>query len=283
MKILAIGDFHGKFPAKLRKLAKEVDLIISVADYCPFNYRKLWFEHCYGRDVELWEVIGKKKVKELVLQDLATGEKILKSLNELGVPVISIVGNLDYGNLNDQYEKKNWTRKEGWKWYNQDFYSKMIKKYKNILRFDYSYALVEDLVFIGGFGHTSPGQVRSSAYKKHKAKLNKLFKQFGKKNRGGKAIFVFHNMPYKCKLDKISTMSPDGRKLRGYYGSKMTRRIIDKYQPVLAIGGHIHENFGKCKIGKTLVVNPGAAIDGRATIIDFDMDKAKIKSVKFVK
>jgi hypothetical protein len=33
MKILAIGDFHGKFPEKLRKLAKDVNLILSVRDF----------------------------------------------------------------------------------------------------------------------------------------------------------------------------------------------------------------------------------------------------------
>ena len=62
---------------------------------------------------------------------------------------------------------------------------------------------------------------------------------------------------------------------------------------ILAIGGHFHENQGKCKIGKTLVVNPGAAGEGKCVIIDFDEKKgavngipssrARIKSVKFVK
>lgn len=279
MKILAIGDFHGKFPVKLRKLAKGVDLVVSIGDYCPFSYRKLWFKHCYGKDVELWEVVGKKKVKELVAEDLAAGEKVLKVLNGLGVPVISVVGNLDNANLNDQYEESKWTRKNGWTWYEQDFFSKIIKKYKNIQRFDYKSVKVGDVTFIGGFGHTAPGNVRSKAYKKYRMILDKLFKRFGKKS----PLFVFHNMPYGCKLDKINVKNPDGRNVKGHYGSKLTRRIIDKYQPVLAIGGHIHENQGKCKIGKSLVINTGAAIDGKAAIIDFDEKKGKVKSVKFVK
>lgn len=43
MKILAIGDFHGKFPEKLKKkIGKEKpDLIVSIGDYIPFYYRKL--------------------------------------------------------------------------------------------------------------------------------------------------------------------------------------------------------------------------------------------------
>lgn len=33
MRILVIGDFHGKFPKKLKKEAKKVDLVVSVGDY----------------------------------------------------------------------------------------------------------------------------------------------------------------------------------------------------------------------------------------------------------
>ena len=45
----------------------------------------------------------------------------------------------------------------------------------------------------------------------------------------------------------------------------------------------MHENQGKVKIGKTLVVNGGAAADGECAIIDFDEGKGRVKSVKFVK
>jgi predicted phosphodiesterase len=37
MKILAIGDFHGKFPAKLKKEARKVDLILSTGDYAGID------------------------------------------------------------------------------------------------------------------------------------------------------------------------------------------------------------------------------------------------------
>ena len=63
MKILAIGDFHGKFPRKFEKLIKreKIDLVVSNGDFFPFIYRDLWFKHCYHTDVDLWEVIGRKK------------------------------------------------------------------------------------------------------------------------------------------------------------------------------------------------------------------------------
>jgi len=84
MKILIIGDFHGKFPAKLKKKAKKIDLVVSLGDFCPFSLRKEFFKYSYRKEnSELWEFIGKKKVKEKTLTDLKKGEKILKILNKL--------------------------------------------------------------------------------------------------------------------------------------------------------------------------------------------------------
>ena len=91
MKILLIGDFHGKFPEKLKREAKKVDLVVSVGDYCPFSLRKEFFKYTYRKqDKEMWKFIGKKKVKEKTLKDLKQGEKILKELNKLEVPVFTI-------------------------------------------------------------------------------------------------------------------------------------------------------------------------------------------------
>ena len=279
MKILAIGDFHGKFPVKLRKLVKKVDLIVSIGDYFSFTNRDLFFKYSYGTDKELWEVVGKKRVKAGILKDIRAGESILKKLNKVGVPVITVIGNIDYTRVHDVYDEEQVSWIKGWKWEAQDFFSPMVKKYKNVHRFDYAYAKFGGLNFIGAYGHTFPGNVKSKSYKKHRAILEKLFKKFGKED----VIFVAHNMPYDCKLDKIRDEDAPMEVLGKHYGSKLIRRVIDKHQPVLALGGHMHENQGKCKIGKTLVVNPGAAIDGKCAIIDFDVDKGRIKSVKFVK
>ena len=264
---------------KLKKLAKGVDLVVSVGDYCAFTDRKLFFEYCYHSDNELWEVIGKKRVKEGVLKDLKSGEAILKSLNRLKVPVLTVIGNLDYTRAHDVYDEEQATYKRTWKWELQDFFSKIIRKYKNIRRFDYDALSIKGLSFIGAYGHTFPGRVKSKAYKKHRAILDKLFKGFQKKP----VIFVGHNMPYDCRLDKIRNKNAPKSAQGKHFGSKLLRRIIDRHQPVLALGGHIHENQGKCKIGKTLIVNPGAAVDGRCAVVDFDEGKGKVKSVKFVK
>jgi len=287
MKILAIGDFHGKFPQKLRKRIKKEkpDLIVSIGDYFPFSQRKLFFKHSYGQPTELWEVIGKKKVKELIKKDLKKGEEVLKKLDKINFPVFSVVGNLDHTRIADCFDTKtiSWQKGKIWKWEVQNFFSPIIKKYKNIKRFDYKFVKFKNLIFIGGYGHTFPGHIKSKNYQGYRKKLDKLFKKFKKENKEKRVIFVFHNMPYNCKLDIIKEKEAHERIRGKHYGSKLTRRIIDKYKPVLGIGGHMHENQGKCKMGRTTVINTGAAYENKAVIIDFDEKKGRIKEIKFIK
>lgn len=299
MKLLVIGDFHGKFPKKFETLIKKekIDLVVSNGDYFPFGYRKLWFKHCYGTDLELWEVIGKKKYKELILKDLKEGERAIKKLNNLKVPVFTIYGNLDYTRKFADNQDFDFKRK--WKWDNQDFFKRILKKYKNIKRFDYKSITFKDYVFIGTYGSTNRGDPKSKAYKRNKKKMEKLFNKFKRENRQGRVIFVGHNVPFNTKLDKISERSfkfalksldketrksVQKRKSSRHYGSKMIRALISKYKPFLYLGGHMHESLGKDKIGKTVLINPGAAHEGRAAVVELDEGKkGKVKSVKFVK
>jgi Icc-related predicted phosphoesterase len=41
-------------------------------------------------------------------------------------------------------------------------------------------------------------------------------------------------------------------------GSTSVRAAINKYQPVLALHGHIHESRGIARLGKTVCINPGS-------------------------
>ncbi|MDO8508822.1 MAG: metallophosphoesterase [Nanoarchaeota archaeon] len=277
MRFLVIGDFHGDFPERLIKLIKKekIELVVSNGDYFPFHYRRLWFKYSYRKERELWEIIGKKKYKELVIKDLKMGERALKKLNDMGVPAITVVGNVDYSRGNDQYDFKN--SKRNWKWDDQDFFSKIILKYKNISRFDYSFFKFNDYTFIGASGGSSPGDVKSKAYRKSKRKLDELFIKFKKENKKGKVIFVSHNVPFNTRLDKITWKDAEKSVKGKHYGSKLVRRIIEKYQPVLAFGGHIHESWGKDRLGKTEIVNPGAIHEGKYAIVDINGKKRKIK------
>jgi len=280
MKICAIGDFHGKFPMKLyNRIKKEkVDLIVSLGDYLSFFYRKLWFKHCYGKDdIELWHVIGKKKFKELELKNVKSGERPLKMLSNIGFPVITITGNLDKTKWNDIWEHEK--KIKDWLWPYQDFFTPLINKFKNIKSFDFSYFKFGKLIFLGLPRSSYPGRVKSKEYRKQRKKMDKLFKRF----KNERIIFVSHNVPYNTKLDKITVEDADKKAKGKHYGSKLARRLINTYKPFLVLGGHIHEHQGKDKIGISLIVNPGAAVDGKAAIINLPKNKKEKIKVKFIK
>ena len=245
--------------------------MVSNGDFFPFVYRDLWFKHCYWTDVNLWAVIGRKKYVSLVNEDLKRGEQVIRKLDALGVPVITVVGNVDYISLNDSSDE----RPSKYDLRRRDLFDRILKKYLNIKRFDYSFVQFGDYVFIGAYGGSFPGHVKSKSFRRYRKKLDVLFRRFN----GRKILFVSHNVPYNTKLDKISMKAH--KAVRGkHYGSKLIRRVIDKWQPVLHIGGHIHEGRGMQKLGKTLCVNPGAAHEGKAAVINIKNGKIKVRFIK---
>jgi len=41
-------------------------------------------------------------------------------------------------------------------------------------------------------------------------------------------------------------------------GSSAVRTSLERYQPMLALHGHIHESRGEARLGRTLSINPGS-------------------------
>lgn len=82
------------------------------------------------------------------------------------------------------------------------------------------------------------------------------------------AIFNMHVPPYDCTLDDApkldwSTDPPTpitvaGVPMSAPAGSTAVRKVIEKYQPLLQLAGHIHESRGLVKLGRTTVINPGS-------------------------
>ena len=80
-----------------------------------------------------------------------------------------------------------------------------------------------------------------------------------------RAVFMIHVPPYDSGLDTAPLLDENlrptvsaGDVLRGPVGSTAVRRLIETYQPVVAVHGHIHESGGERKIGNTLCINPGS-------------------------
>lgn len=80
--------------------------------------------------------------------------------------------------------------------------------------------------------------------------LNNLMKSIGV----GRTILVTHAPPYNTNLDMISPTK--------HVGSRAVRKIIERYQPIVSLHGHIHESplisgSIRDRIGNTICVNPG--------------------------
>ena len=42
-----------------------------------------------------------------------------------------------------------------------------------------------------------------------------------------------------------------------HFGSIVVRSLVKRFHPLINVGGHIHEHFGKTRVGKTVCVNTG--------------------------
>jgi hypothetical protein len=77
------------------------------------------------------------------------------------------------------------------------------------------------------------------------------------------AIFSLHAPPYGSGLDEAPELTKDmrlayaGQSLIAV-GSKAVLQVIEKYQPLLGLHGHIHEGKGTRKIKRTLCINTGS-------------------------
>lgn len=283
MKILAIGDFHGKIPAILPKIIKKErpDLIVSQGDFCGNEqYNKLFFRYSYATDKELWEIIGKRKTKELEIQNLNAGLKVIKKLHSIGLPIIAVTGNWD-----PSKETEIGHAPSKWKFQNKDLLSLKIKKFRNLKIINNKASIFGNLAFVGYPRSTYPGKSGRRKnnmeikrdYKKHYEKLDKVFKKARQKNR--QIIFISHNCPYNTRLDLIRSRKAHELARGKHYGSFLARKMIEKYRPLLCICGHMHENQGMQKLGKTTVINPGPAFRGRYAIIEIDK-KANVRFKK---
>lgn len=65
-------------------------------------------------------------------------------------------------------------------------------------------------------------------------------------------------------------------------GSMATRKVIEKYQPLAGLHGHIHESRGLAKIGRTSCFNPGSEYtEGILRGLVLDVEDGKIKNYVF--
>ncbi|MDG6933478.1 MAG: metallophosphoesterase [Nitrososphaerota archaeon] len=79
-----------------------------------------------------------------------------------------------------------------------------------------------------------------------------------------RAIFTLHPPPYNTNLDlapALEDFKPKtvlGQMEFEHVGSRSVRKIIEEYQPLTSLHGHVHESKAMSKIGRTLCFNAGS-------------------------
>ena len=95
------------------------------------------------------------------------------------------------------------------------------------------------------------------------------------------AIFNFHVPPQGYALDLAPKLDENlvmAAEEKIHAGSTTVRKLIEKYQPLLDLHGHIHESRGAQKAGRTLLINPGSEYSEgilKGAVIIFHKGKVK--------
>lgn len=123
----------------------------------------------------------------------------------------------------------------------------------------------------------TPREMDEKSLEKH---LENLVSKLG---NASSSIFNFHPPPFNTHLDLAPKLTRDlrpvvvaGQVQYEHVGSKAVRKIIEKYQPLIGMHGHIHESGGMDKIGRTIIINPGSEYSEgvlKGFIVEVDREK----------
>ncbi len=280
MKFLLCGCFHGKVSKNFLQVIKkeDPDLIICTGDFGDGKFLRQWeFKHekeilkliLSGEDEKVKKLYNTNENLRYIKKDLETAKKVLNKLKVIKNKFYFTYGNHDGGIIRilKNFGKKNF---------------KFIPKGK-INFFGYN------LIFHGGYRGTSgkPYMINwKTAGKKHKNDVKErifeinyeLNKLFNKKQKN--IIFITHDPPYGTKLD-ILRNNLDSKNRYKHIGDDIYTKFDKKFQPLVHVCSHMHENQGYDKIGKTLVINSGALLENKFVLLELEKDK--IKKLKFYK
>lgn len=112
-------------------------------------------------------------------------------------------------------------------------------------------------------GWTNPTPWDTHREESDEALLTRIEAVIAQASNPSNAVFNLHAPPYGSGLDEAPELTKDmrpayaGRSLVPV-GSKSVLKVIEKYEPLLGLHGHIHEGKGTRKFKKTLCINPGS-------------------------
>jgi len=236
VKILVIGDPHGKLPKDLKGIVRKnkPDIIIVTGEIPPVPYNLFYPKYLLKKlKGEYDDTYSNKRYKIL-----------LDKLCSYKLPVIVFLGNAYVGD-------------------GRDYAINLIKNYKNTIFIQTGKVKIKNQNFVlfdmiwedWAYKWSKPFSHR----KKSKSRIR--LEKFDKLMKNTKdPILVSHAPPYGY-LDALNFPGIKKEMKGRHVGSKVVLRMIKKYKPKLVLCGHIHEGKGKVKIGKTKVINAGCRGD----------------------
>jgi Icc-related predicted phosphoesterase len=106
----------------------------------------------------------------------------------------------------------------------------------------------------------------------------------------GSAVLMTHVPPHGSAIDTVALLDDElrpvlsgGGVVEVPCGSTAVRHVIEEFQPVLSIHGHVHESPGQIRVGSTLCVNAGSEASVgilRACLIDIDATGVRTQRVE---
>jgi Icc-related predicted phosphoesterase len=261
MKFLIIGDLHDQTP---EIHFENFEAILSVGDICDTDYiREIQFEQIQKKMKDpsyqfspWYEIMGRRKARQEIEKTLLKARKLVEFLASFNVPVYIVPGNAD---LATEPTAK-------WSFMKTDFLEELIRGVDNVKNIHGKTVDLGEFRLIGyGFSH-GPEYPQEKGdrsffskdelarklknYQSTLGKINGLFKK-----AKGPVIFLSHNTPYNTPIDRIEAAGSfrDGH----HIGSLVARKMIDKYNPQVFIGGHMHEHYGEVSLGKTVCIAAG--------------------------
>ena len=192
------------------------------------------------RNQEKVEMVMLRKIKERMKEWMDT---LVKKVDTKKVQVMVMPGNDDYFEIDP-----------------------LIKSYQS----EGIVWCLDEVIDIAGLEMISLAYVNptrwNTARETDEKTLGKMAEELiNKLNNPKKAIFNFHCPPYGTRLDLAPELDRTSKPVviagevnYNHVGSKSLRKIVEKYQPMLYLHGHIHESPGVEHIGRTIVINPGS-------------------------
>ncbi len=276
MKLLCLGCLHGKIPKKLvnRLKKEEFDYVLCTGDLANADRsREISFKNWKYRHAgyRLTDLVPTRRLSTIERYEVNSMQDSINFLKKLRKEVFLIYGNNDFLKEDIRYNKLKSLEPRL-----KNTNIKLLKANKlNFREFI--------LTAYSGYRHTSHKHILKSKIwkKKDVDKFNHLFREglnklFLKNKIDKPIIFMTHDPPYGYFDIVKMKISPMYGK---HIGDEYYLDVIKRYKPILHVSSHMHEHQGKKKLGKTWIVNTGAAYLGRYAMVD--IEENKVKSIRF--